>query len=471
MGTNDQVSANYLHSLWKFFASVKLTVVVLLSLALLSIIGTLIPQNQGPVEYFKTFGPFIYQVLATLDIFDMYQSWWFQLLVITLVTNVIICSLDRLRITGKVIFTREPKFDPPSYRRRKNRRDLTLNVEAATLRQTFENKISRQFGYCRMTETEDGFVITAEKGRWTRLGVYTVHLSVVILLLGSLVGSLKGFEGYVNIVEGESADTIQLRNSDQHYKLPFAIRCDDFDVRFYDTGAPREFRSTLTIIEKSAEIMRKDIIVNDPLRYAGINIFQSSYGKLNPEPAATTMPEEVELSFRGVASGMIYNRKIRRGQAVEIPEGLGRFVIEGFEPVARFQGRDIGPAISGTLTPRDGPARKIILAVNFPRFDIMRRGDVVISVASKMVTTETRYYTGLQVTSDPGVGMVYAGFSLMIFGCLVTFFMSHQQVVVEVRAKSGKSAVMVAGKANRNRVGMNLKIKRLTAQLVRSNSA
>ncbi len=471
MSTENKVSANYFDSLWKFFASVKLTVVVLLSLAVLSIIGTLIPQNQSPAEYFKAFGPFVYQLLATLDIFDMYHSWWFQLLVIALVINIIICSIDRLRITGKIIFNRSPNFKLQTYRRRKNRKDANLKVDADSLREAFEKKISNQFRYCRVVDTDQGFAVTAEKGRWTRLGVYGVHLSVVILLIGSLMGSLKGFEGYVNIPEGETVDTIQLRNSDQRYRLPFAIRCDDFDVQFYNTGAPREFRSALTIVNTGKEVLQKEIIVNDPLRYQGINIFQSSYGKMNPDPTATGMPKEIELNFRSAASGMIYKRKTTMGQVVEIPEGLGQFAVDNFQPAAKFKGMDLGPVISGTLTPVDGEPQSILLALKFPKFDIMRKGKVVISVASQMPTPEARYYTGLQVTHDPGVWMVYSGFSLMILGCMVTFFMSHQQLVVEVRSKDNHSAVMVAGKANKNKIAMNNKIKRLANHLVKLGSA
>ena len=34
-----------------------------------------------------------------------------------------------------------------------------------------------------------------ENGRWTRFGVYSVHLSVVLLLIGGLIGSIFGFDG------------------------------------------------------------------------------------------------------------------------------------------------------------------------------------------------------------------------------------------------------------------------------------
>ena len=40
-----------LESLWKFVTSIKLSVVLLLTLAATSIIGTLIPQNKNPEKY------------------------------------------------------------------------------------------------------------------------------------------------------------------------------------------------------------------------------------------------------------------------------------------------------------------------------------------------------------------------------------------------------------------------------------
>jgi len=82
----------------------------------------------------------------------------------------------------------------------------------------------------------------------------------------------------------------------------------------------------------------------------------------------------------------------------------------------------------------------------------MRRGQQVISVGE----LKQRFFTGLQVTRDPGVGMVYLGFVLMILGCYVTFFMSHQQICVEVIAN---------GKANKNRMAMQNRVKRLATKL------
>jgi cytochrome c biogenesis protein len=465
MVENNNIKADYLESLWGFFASVRLTVVILLSLAVLSIFGTFIPQNESPDQYFRVFGPFLYQVLSTLDIFDMYRSWWFQGLIIMLVINIIVCSIDRLQTTGKIIFTRHPKFNLGSYRNRKSRKEFSLNGDVEAIKDSFYKYLSKHFSYCKMVPSDQRIAITAEKGRWTRLGVYTVHLSIVVLLIGGLVGSLKGFEGFANIAEGEFSDTIQLRFANGTIQLPFAIQCDDFDVQFYDTGAPKEFRSKLTIIENGKPVLQKDIIVNDPLRYKGINIFQSSYGKLNEPGPSSEIAKEIDLGFRIVASGKMYNIKAEMNKVVEIPEGLGQLVMHDYHPQAQFRGMDVGPALHGTLTPPQGEPAPVLLPIKFPKFDIMRQGKVVISVAQSHQLFEQRYFTGLQITKDPGVGLVYVGFVMMILGCMVTFFMSHQQMVVEIQVKGNKTAVMVSGKANRNKVGFQYKLERLAGKL------
>jgi cytochrome c biogenesis protein len=467
MSEKARVSANYTESLWKFFASVKLTVVVLLTLAILSIVGTLIPQNQSPADYFNAFGPFLYQVLSVLDIFDMYHSWWFQFLMLLLVVNIVVCSVERLRLTGKMIFTRSPKFNLNNYRRSKSRREFIVDDAAESNAERYASLLTGSFRYCRVAAEGQGFAITAEKGRWTRLGVYGVHLSVVILLVGSLLGSISGFEGFASIPEGQSVNVIQLRNTGLQHQLPFSIRCDDFDVQFYETGAPKEFRSKLTIIEGGQPVLTKEIIVNDPLRYKGINIFQSSYGKMDADPQTLGLPEEIELNFKSVASGMIYKRTTGIGKAVKLPEGLGEFVVDGYDPDGKFRGMAIGPALTGTLTPPQGTPVPVVLAMKFPKFDMMRKGEVVISVASETIAPETKYYTGLQITSDPGVGVVYTGFIMMILGCIVAFFMSHQQLVVELQPKGKKTTVLVSGKANKNRIGFQAKLDRLSDRLTK----
>lgn len=460
--------------LWKFFCSVKLTVVLLLSLAFTSIIGTVIPQNQNPDAYLHAYGAFRYQLLSALGIFDMYHSWWFQGLLLLVTLNIVVCSIDRLSGSWKLIFNRNPAIRPERFSKRSDARTFTDKRDVEELITVYEPIIARRYGSCKVTRTDDQAVIYAEKGRLSRLGVYIVHLSVIFLLIGGLVGSFFGFEGYVNIAEGEATDTIRIRNTGGIHRLDFQIRCDDFSMQLYENGAPKEYRSALTIIEGGKTMKQKDIVVNDPLRYRGINIFQSSYGKLPPEqtprpPAPAPGPAETySLNFTSSASGMGYTITAKTGVPVEIPEGLGKFVVMAYEKDAKFRGMDIGAALKGILTPVEGEPVEILLPLKFANFDKMRGGEVMIAVAnqpqekfSPQTPAEERYYTGLQVTRDPGVWLVYTGFILMIAGCFVTFYLSHQQVCVVIEQLRKNSRVTFAGIANRNKLAMKNVIEKV----------
>jgi cytochrome c biogenesis protein len=441
---------------WKVFVSVKLTIVLLLTLAGASIIGTLVPQNENPAAYVQTYGEILYRTFSLLGIFDMYHSWWFRMLIFLLTANIVVCSIDRLQATRKILFVRNPRFNIARFRRLKRSAEFNADRTVDQLKRVLPPIVARRFGYHRIENTDDGFAIYGESGRWTRFGVYTVHLSVILLLIGGLIGSIFGFDGFVNIAEGESAQYVQLRNRTQKLKLDFEIRCDDFNVSFYDSGAPKEYRSSLTILKQGKPVYQKDIIVNDPLRYDGINFFQSSYGNLPPN--------EVILNFTSKATAQIYSQQAAINNQIVIPENLGTFALKQFTRTANFRGQNIGEAFIGILTPPNGNPVEVTLPLRFPSFDKMRKGKVFIAIAEYL----PRYYTGLQVSRDPGVWVVYIGFILMIIGIYITFFMSHQQICVEVAKKGNKSRIMVAGTSNKNKLAMQKKVVNLSEKLAQA---
>lgn len=555
---------------WKFFASVRLTIITFLSLATTSIIGTVVLQNQPPDYYLHRYGEVLYKVFFAFDLFDMYHSWWFRFLVSVLVLNIIVCSIDKLSATWKIIFPDEPVF-----KKKIKTGSIQSGFVTATppekLEDLFQKVAGKRYSHTIMEKSETGFFLYAEKGRWTRMGVYAVHLSVVLLLIGSLIGSLFGFDASVMIPEGESTNRIFLQDSNRVLNLDFQIRCDDFSVSFYDSGAPKEFRSALTLLKDDKPVITKDIIVNDPLRYEGINLFQSNYGKLPPRnitlvlqdrktgeervrktvqlgekiilpdnqgefiltdfsdqshfngrnigdaftgslflqdkgtfevfipypfpkidfqvpdelqkidrfqtQSTGAVPDRISLSVTSVNTGMVYALNCTLGETQTIPEGLGRFTLQTFQQSYNFKGHSIGDAFIGTLHDPDGTEQTVILPVKFSQFDRMRKGKQVIAIAdlqqkstpSDLIVSVTdfqeHYYTGLQVTKDPGVWMVYIGFIMMILGCYVTFFLSHQQVCIEAIRKGEQTEINISGSANKNKFNVQKKIERLSMLL------
>ncbi len=425
----------------------------MLLLAVMSITGTLIPQNRGPAFYQEAYGEFTYKLLSIFDFFDMYHSFWFQTLLLILTINIIVCSLDRLPAVLKIIFIKKPLFSIAKYKKTNGKREFSLPISILDTKGLFVGYIAKKFHTTKVESNDGGFVIFAEKGRWTKLGVYIVHSSVLFLVLGAMIGSIFGVDGYINIPEGNQVQAIQLNNSENDKSLPFAIRCDDFNVSFYDSGTPKEFRSTLSIIQNEESVLTKDIIVNRPLRYNGINIFQSSYGTLSPN--------KVELDFTIKKSRMSYTKNITVGNEIELPENMGRFKIERIFSSYSFRGNEVGESLVGKLIPPGKDPVNIILPFRFPNFDKMRKGNVAISVKDYT----KRYYTGLQVTKDPGVSVVYLGFVLMIIGCYITFFMAHQSICVEIENRGKTTQVTVSGKADRNGSGMQNYITQLSKKL------
>jgi cytochrome c biogenesis protein len=76
-------------------------------------------------------------------------------------------------------------------------------------------------------------------------------------------------------------------------------------------------------------------------------------------------------------------------------------------------------------------------------------------------------YTGLQVTKDPGVWVVYTGFILLCIGPLIAFFGSHKKLWIRIQDRKGQVVVMVAGTSNRNRLGFEREFNALAHEITK----
>ena len=100
-----------LKKIYDFFSSVKLAIILLLTLAVTSIIGTIIEQQQDPDKYLREYGETTYKIFKFLGFTDVYHSWWYVLLLTLLAINLIVCSIKRLPKIWKI--AKEPKKTLP----------------------------------------------------------------------------------------------------------------------------------------------------------------------------------------------------------------------------------------------------------------------------------------------------------------------------------------------------------------------
>lgn len=452
---------------WNIFSSVRLTISLLIILALVSIIGTLIPQGQGAVEFARNLSPGTLRFFSSLNLFDIYHSVWFRILIATLALNLMVCSIDRFSGTWKR-FTARPRPDrsnpfedlPP---------DLTFLAESS-LNEAGDRVgwfLDSRFKKTRRAVSKDRVSFYGDKGRFSHFGVYLVHLSVLFMLAGSLVGSFLGFEAFVNIAEGERIGKVELKKGGIPMDLGFEVLCDRFFVEFYDNGAPREYRSDLRFFFDGKEVEKASTRVNHPVQFRGVTFYQSSYG---------TIPGKTVL--------LNIARKAGERKETSVTAEMGKKIaLPGEGEEGHFQVLDIkedlkgmlGPAALISVLPENGKEVRFWLFLDQEklkdRFPPQMLKSPMLNPSAFAPYTfflkelKMRYYTGLQVNRDPGVSVVWIGCFLMIIGFIVAFFTSHRRVWIRVLKTKNGVRISVAGTANKNPVGLQREVEHLTRDL------
>ena len=93
--------------IWNFLISLKLAIWTLILLAVTSILGTVVEQNQPPEKYREIYEDWAYHLMDRFNVFDMYHSWWFLFLLCLFALNLTCCTVDRLPRTIRTV--RNPK--------------------------------------------------------------------------------------------------------------------------------------------------------------------------------------------------------------------------------------------------------------------------------------------------------------------------------------------------------------------------
>jgi cytochrome c biogenesis protein len=421
--------------IWNLLISIKLAIWIIILLAVTSILGTVVQQNQPPETYRQVYEDWAYNLMDRINLFDMYHSWWFLLLLCLFTINLACCTIDRL---PRVIRTvRKPKLtlDDATEKtlalteRWKNRGDIPRRAD------DYKAVLARVFAVPKVTEAGGAVHLYAEKGVYSRFGAYATHAGIVIVFIGAIIGNVFGFKSYVNIPDGGEASHLDAQGGKEHIDLPFSVRNNRFWLETYPNGQPKKYASDLSVIESGREVLRKTITVNDPLVYKGVWFYQASYGQ---EGSATA---QVAVSRQD--GTLLGNLSLSPNEPVVI-DGYG--VIRGVNYDPDFQGN--GPALQVVIEKPGQPASNPWILLGRPELDRGRKDSLVFSFGG----LTAKMYTGLQVAKDPGVNVVWLGCLLLTAGMMISFFASHRRVWIRLSpGPHGKVEVTAAGSANRNR--------------------
>jgi len=467
-------------AVWDFFTSLKLTVTLLLILALVSVLGTVIDQtdpNKNMQMLVDMFGPAsapgVLDFLVKTGLTNMYHSWWFVGLLSLLSTNIAICTLDRFPRVWHMVTRAQGPLTEETLKTLGMKREIRVKGGLDGFREKAKAAI-RSAGYSPREASEGGAVhYFAEKGKYSRLGVYITHTSVLVIFVGALIGSFWGYKGYVQIIENGSISAVELinkpllRDVGKEMPLGFRVRCDKFELKLYEgSRMPSNYLSTLTVIDGEKEVMNKTIRVNDPLEYKSVRFYQSSYGVM-PEMATMVIrvtPKDGGMNIRD------YN--VKKDEKVKI-EGTDLYmeisqmapdVVMGPENKLIAQSDQFKGSGAAFMNFYDGKGNMVDQAMVFNLDPQSQPRNV--PYAFTIMNYNGPYYTGLQVTYDPGVWVVWTGCFLMVFGILVAFFAYHKRVWVRIKeGEKGQLIVTVAGGANKNRHVFEKEFERMMEKL------
>jgi cytochrome c biogenesis protein len=431
------------NSVWHFFASVKLALVTLFLITITSIIGTLIPQKESFEWYASQYGPKTAQLFSVLDIPDMYNSWWFISLLFLLGFNLVICSIDRFPAVWRQVKADGLQYTGERIRKMSTRKNWDYTGLSSAAAQNMTDTLNKRGWKTATKSMGNDTLIFSQKGNWTRTGVYMVHGSILLIFLGAIIGNLLGFKGSVSIPETMERDRVTLYDTREILDLGFVVRCNSFAIEFYPNGMPKEYTSSLTILENGQELFTQEIEVNSPLKHKGITFYQSSYEAYqdfvvtitnnttgNQKTFIASFQKQTEWAEEGIRFGIINAKALEQS----IVSSKIWFSKENGTPITQWLDDNTTATLNGT--------------------------DLDYRVSAKQM-----YATGLQVAKDPGVWWVYIGCGLMLFGLYVAFFMSHRRIWLLVSDSEKGTEIILTGSANKNRPGFERLFDNLASEL------
>lgn len=324
----------------------RFAISLLTVLAIASVIGTVLKQNEPYSNYMIELGPFWFKAFAALGLYDVYHAGWFLAILLFLILSVGFCIYRQTPLMLREIKSYREHATEASLRGFAHQASYPLETGKAAAVQRLTGYLTGQ-GFRFKLGADGGdtqpALIAAKAGSLTRLGYILTHSAIVIICIGGLIDGnvpLKvqellgykktetrdlpsdkvpaisrltpanlSFRGSVSIPEAGMADVVYLNLADGYLvqDLPFQIQLKKFRIEHYATGQPKSFESDIAITDPDSKTAFEGTVsVNHPIIYKGIAIYQASFGdggsRLAMNGWSLRSPVDKPFPFKGVVN-------------------------------------------------------------------------------------------------------------------------------------------------------------------------
>ncbi|MEO6920185.1 MAG: cytochrome c biogenesis protein ResB [Collimonas sp.] len=342
-GIQLKTSRRWLADAVELLSSMRFAISLLTIIAVASVIGTVLKQNEPMPNYVNQFGPFWFEMFGKLGLYAVYSSWWFLLIMTFLVISTSLCIARNAPKMLKDVRSWRENVREQSLRNFHHKAEWTSTTASDTLAQQLVARIAAKGYKTKLVAKGNAILISAKQGAANKWGYIFAHSAIVIICIGGLLDSdlpiraqqliygktpFNGngviaeipeehrlglgnptFRGNTLIPEGSASSTAIIPQKDgvMIQDLPFTIQLKKFIIDFYSTGMPKLFASEVVIKDNAdGHTFAATIKVNHPLIYKGISVYQSSFEdggsklKLTAYPMAgtaeTTFPVSGEVN-------------------------------------------------------------------------------------------------------------------------------------------------------------------------------
>src|SRR5262245_15653429 len=487
LGKRRQLSSVLIDRFLNLISSVPFGIVLLVLIIIACMIGMLIQQQE-----LETFAPYYAEltpaekiIYGNLGFFDIYRSWYFNLMLLLLSLNIILASIDhfpaawshvaRKKLTASSTFAMAQKFKEKVELPLLDRKQLTERTVAAARAMKFK---------VRVTEEESRTTVFAERGVWNRLGAYSVHVGLLLILISGFWINRYGYTGGMWIEPEKIADSMQQQVfniekatsefaiGNQELKLPFTVEALDIQQKLInknrglDPGNTLDWLSSIRIYDHETGRQTNALVhMNKPFDYRGYRLFQASYHdlgnartiKIRVTPASGGPSEEVE---------------IKRNGSVKLSDGT-QLRYDRFNPALSFTAEQeveiaakdyVNPAANLSYLRPDGEQGSVwafnqnflneISGAPFLKSKFVETGPYRFMLVDFEKAPQSHM---LSVQYHPGSTLFYLGSFWLCLSLVSVFFFSHQRVWIVVEDGN----VCLGGNSNRNRLGFEDRVKKV----------
>jgi cytochrome c biogenesis protein len=403
--------------IFRLVADLRFAIFILLLISFFSIAGTVIEQDQS-IEVYKInypltnpiFGVLTWDRILQFGLDHVYKTWWFFTLISLFGLSLISCTflqqLPSLKIARRCQFFRTTS---QFYR-----------LKISTILNSFSlNKILSRIEQSQYSIFQQKNIVYCYKGLIGRIAPILVHFSMILVLVGTIIGSLFGFKAQEIVPKTENFHIQNILNNGQLTVIPkTSARINDFWITYTKDRTVSQFYSDISVLDDQGnETTRKTISVNYPLVYNGVYYYQTDWNLIGLR-FQTTNKEIIEYPLINLLNNQskIWLTWISNNKS--LTEGIIAIIdnLEGYSSIYNETGKFLG------------------------NIELNETADFNQSLTLLEILSST----GLQIKIDPGIPVIYSGFFFLMLSTLISYITYSQIWMIQKNKK-----LFIGGTTNR----------------------